>query len=62
MQHSHPACIAGGVVNEYLSNVRMVEERGRAGAKALSDWLRKCRVAVAEVKEASYLCEAVRAL
>ena len=33
------------VVNEYL---RMGEERGRVGAKALSDWLRKCR-AVGEV-------------
>ena len=29
----------GSVVDEYLSNVRMVEER----AKALSDWLRRCR-------------------
>ena len=26
------------VVNEYLTNVRMVEERGRVGMKALSDW------------------------
>ena len=34
------------VVNEYL---RMGEERGRVGAKALSDWLRKCRAAVGEV-------------
>ena len=30
----------GCVVDEYLSNVRMVEERAKAGAKALSDWLR----------------------
>ena len=30
----------GRVANEYLINVRMVEERGRAGVKALSDWLR----------------------
>ena len=62
MQRSHLACIAGAVVNEYPSNMRMVEEMGRAGAKALSDWLRKCRVALTEVKEANYLCEAVRAL
>ena len=33
----------GSVVNEYLNNVRMVEERGGGGAKALSYWLRKCR-------------------
>ena len=30
----------GSVVNEYLTNVILVEERGRAGTKALSDWLR----------------------
>ena len=30
----------GCVVDEYLSNVRMVEERAKAVAKALSDWLR----------------------
>ena len=33
----------------------MVEERGRAGAKALSDWLGKCRVVVAEVKGATFV-------
>ena len=38
------------VANEYLTNVRMVEERGRARAESLSDWLRKCRAAVGEVK------------
>ena len=38
------------VVNEYLTNVRMAEERGRAGTKALSDWLGKCREAVGEMK------------
>ena len=31
----------GCVVDEYLSNMRMVEERAKAGAKALSDWLRR---------------------
>ena len=36
----------GCVVDEYLSNVRMVEERAKAGAKALSDWLRWCRAPV----------------
>ena len=33
----------------------MVEERERAGAKALSDWLGKCRVVVAEVKGATFV-------
>ena len=28
-----------------------MEERGKAGAKALSDWLRKCRAVVGKVKE-----------
>ena len=32
----------GCVVDEYLSNVRMVEERAKAGAKVLSDWLSRC--------------------
>ena len=32
----------GCVVDECLSNVRMVEERAKTGAKALSDWLRRC--------------------
>ena len=43
------------VVSEYLTNVRIVEERGRAGAKALSDWLRRCRVVVREVKGATFV-------
>ena len=45
----------GCVVDEYLSNVRMVEERAKAGAKALSDWLRRCRATVGEVKGATFV-------
>ena len=45
----------GCVVHEYLSNVRMVEERAKAGAKALSDWLRRCRATVGEVKGATFV-------
>ena len=45
----------GCVVDEYLSNVRMVEERAKAGAKALSDWLRWCRATVGEVKGATFV-------
>ena len=45
----------GIVVNEYLTNVRMVEERGRAGVKALSDWRRRCRASMGEVKGATYV-------
>ena len=33
----------GYVVKEHLQSMRMVEERVKAGAKALSDWLRSCR-------------------
>ena len=45
----------GCVVDEYLSNMRMVEERAKAGAKALSDWLRRCRATVGEVKGATFV-------
>ena len=41
----------GCVVDEYLSNVRMVEER----AKTLSDWLRRCRATVWEVRGATFV-------
>ncbi len=37
-------------VNEQLNCTRMVEERAKAGAKALSDWLRRCRAAVGELR------------
>ena len=40
----------GCVINEHLESRRMVEERAKAGARALSEWLRKCRVAVGEVR------------
>ena len=43
----------GCVVDEHLSNVRMVEERAKARAKALSDWLRRCRATVGEVTGAT---------
>ena len=45
----------GSLVNEYLTNVRMVEEGGRIGMKALSDWLRKCRATVGKVKRATFV-------
>ena len=59
-----PNMYMDSVVNAYLTNVRMAEERGRAGAKALSDWLRRCRATVRELKKATlvslYPCKAVR--
>ena len=33
----------------------MVEERGKAGARALSDWLRRCRATVGEVRGATFV-------
>ena len=33
----------------------MVEERAKAGARALSEWLRKCRVAVGEVRGETFV-------
>ena len=45
----------GCVVNEHLQGMRMVEERAKAGAKALGDWLRRCRATVGEVKGATFV-------
>ena len=45
----------GCVVDEHLQGTRRVEERGKAGARALNDWFRRCRGS-----ERSYLCEADR--
>ena len=39
----------------YLANVIMVKARGRAGAKALSDWLRRCRAMMGKVKGATFV-------
>ena len=40
----------GCVVDECGQCRRMVEERAKAGARALSDWLRRCRASVGEVR------------
>ena len=40
----------GCVVDEHGQCRRMVEERAKAGARALSDWLRRCRASVGEVR------------
>ena len=45
----------GCVINEQLGSWRMVEERAKAGARALSEWLRKCRVAVGEVRGETFV-------
>ena len=45
----------GCVVDEHLQGTRMVEERGKAGARALSDWLRRCRVTAGEVRGATFV-------
>ena len=45
----------GCVVDEYLSNMRMVEKRAKTGTMALSDWLRRCRATVGEVKGATFV-------
>ena len=38
-----------------MGSKRMVEERARAGSRALSDWLRKCRDAVGEVRRRTFV-------
>ena len=43
------------VVNEHLQGLRMVEESAKAGAGALGDWLRRCRVTVGEVKGSTFM-------
>ena len=40
----------GCVITEQMGSKRMVEERARAGSRALSDWLRKCRDAAGVVR------------
>ena len=45
----------GCVVNEQLNCSRMVEEKANAGAKALSDWLRRCRVTVGDLRGKLFL-------
>ena len=45
----------GCVINEQLGSRRMVEERAKAGARALSEWLRKCRVTVGEVRGETFV-------
>ena len=45
----------GCVVNEYLSCRRLVEERAKAGAKALNDCLRRCRVTVGDLRGETFM-------
>ncbi len=45
----------GCMVNDQLNCARMVEEREKAGAKALSDWIRRCRVAVGELRGETFV-------
>ena len=45
----------GCVINEQLGSQRMVEERAKAGARALSKWLRKCRIVVGEVRGETFV-------
>ena len=40
----------GCVITEQMGSKRKVEERARAGSRALSDWLRKCRDAAGKVR------------
>ena len=44
----------GCVISEHLDGKRMLEERAKAGAKALSAWLKRCRATVGLVKGKSF--------
>ena len=45
----------GCVVNEHLQSTKVAEERVEAGARALGDWLRRCRAVVGEVKGSTFM-------
>ena len=45
----------GCMVNDRLNCARMAEERAKAGVKALSDWIRRCRVAVGELRGETFV-------
>ena len=45
----------GCMVNDQLNCARMVEERAKAGAKALSDWIKRCRIAVGELRGETFV-------
>ena len=45
----------GCMVNDQLNCARMVDERANSGAKALSDWTRRCRVAVGELRGKTFV-------
>ena len=42
------------VISNYLDGKWMLEERAKAGAKALSAWLKRCRATVGVVKSESF--------
>ena len=43
------------VISEQLGSRRMMEARRKATARVLSEWLRKCRVAVGEVRREMFV-------
>ena len=45
----------GCVISEHLGSKRMLEERAKAGARALSAWLKRCRTSVGEVKGETFV-------
>ena len=45
----------GCMVNDQLNCERMVEERAKAGAKSLSDWMKRCRVTVGELRGETFV-------
>ena len=45
----------GCVINEHLGSQRMVKERAKTGARALSEWRKKCRVAVGKVRREMFV-------
>ena len=44
----------GCVISEHLDGKRMLEEKAKVGARALSAWLKRCRATVGVVKGKSF--------
>ena len=45
----------GCMVNDQFNCARIVEERAKAGGKALSDWIKRCRIAVGKLRGETFV-------
>ena len=45
----------GCVISEHLEMKQMLEERAKAGAKALNAWLSRCRLMVGQIRGQTFM-------